>query len=145
MSRIDNLTSHKRNWYWFWGLCVAALVAGFLTGCTSVPFEPYKVNVTNPTQYQTDLKFCVDAAKNYPNSKLSFTSVGIAGLKGGTSNAAGAIASPVAPLLGAAGQASTELLNEVGVFNDKQDKTLIICMHKLTDKDGSALVLEPYL
>lgn len=114
-----------------------------LSGCTSVAkLQPYAVEVRDAAQLQIDINNCRVYALNYKRN-LSVSAIGTQALKGGAQNLAGAAIQPYVPVLGAAGSGGAEALEELGLTDTAQQKVFIRCLYAKTDKDQSALVLEP--
>lgn len=118
-----------------------ALPALLLAACVSATAEPYVAEVTDVGVYQADLKVCTGYAEAYHRG-LSVASIGEGAVKGAASNASGAAVNPYVPVLGAAGGATTELLNALDLLNTKQRSVFLTCLSKKTERDRSALVLE---
>lgn len=115
-----------------------------LAACASPTIAPYAVEVTDQAQYATDLTACTGYAKAY-HKGLSLSAIGESGIKGAASNASSAAVNVLIPVLGAAGNATTELLNELDLLSTQQRAVFVKCMDKKTERDRSALVLEPAL
>lgn len=117
-----------------------------LCGCGGLlptPDAPiYSVEVTDQKQYDADLTICASYANGY-HKALSISAIGQSAIKGAASNASSAVLSPLVPAAGAAGNATTELLNELDLLNTQQRGVFLKCMDKKSERDRSALVLEP--
>jgi len=123
-------------------LAIAAL--GFLAGCASPTGSPYAVEIVNSAKYSDDLKTCSGYALAY-HPKFDAGAIAEAGTNGAASNAASAAVNVIIPALGALGAAGGELLNQIDLMNSAQRRVFLKCMEKKTDRDGSALVLDPNL
>jgi hypothetical protein len=113
-----------------------------LAACASPTIEPYAVEVTDKAQYTADLVACARYAQAY-SKPLSLSAIGESGIKGAASNASSAAVNVLVPVLGAAGNATTELLNELDLLSTQQRAVFVKCWDKKTERDRSALVLEP--
>lgn len=99
-------------------------------------------DVHDAKQWAADLDWCRGKALAYPN-RFSAAKIGEQAGKGGASNLAGAAVNPLVPALGALGGATSEGLEELGLTDIAQQRVFVKCLDKVTDKDNSALVLEP--
>ena len=122
-----------------------ALSAIFLAGCSTVQtLEPYAPahEIADQARYKSDEDTCRGYALAY-HKGLSPTAIGSQAIQGAGQNLAGAAVNPLVPVIGAAGSGGAELANELGLTDTAQVKVFVTCLKVKTQKDGSALVLEP--
>jgi hypothetical protein len=103
---------------------------------------PYAVQVTDPVQFAADVTFCTTAAQGAP-SRFSLGNIATGAIRGGAANAPAAAASPLVPAIGAAAGATSSLMDALDVANAHSRAVFIECLDKKTERDRSALVLEP--
>jgi len=115
-----------------------------LAACVSPTVEPYAVEVTDKAEYSADLAACAGYAKAY-SKPLSVSVIGESAFKGAAANASSGAINALVPVLGAAGNATTEMLNELDLLSTLQRAVFVKCMDKKTERDRSALILEPNL
>lgn len=121
------------------------LACAWLFGCSGLDaFKPYIIDITDPAALARDKTECMASAKAY-HEGISFEAIGTAATKGVSSNAAGAAVSPLAPVLGGLGNASTELLNEIGALNDKQCRVYLRCLDHRGERSHAYSVIDPTL
>lgn len=113
-----------------------------LAACASPTEAPYAVNVTDQKAFTADKAQCAEFAKAY-HAPLSWASIGEAFVKGAASNSASGAISILVPVIGGAGQATTTALDELDVLTGSQRQVFLKCMDLTTQRDRSALVLEP--
>ena len=123
-------------------LAIVAAVA--VAGCHTVPtMQPLVAGPPNDAaQWASDLEFCraVALAANKP---LSVGTITTKGSEGFASNLPGAVAQWYVPVLGAAGNATSETLDEIGITDVYQQRVFIKCLDRKTEWDRSALEVEP--
>jgi hypothetical protein len=116
------------------------LLAALLSGCAA--YTPQPLEITDPTIYAADVSFCQAAATAYKPS-MDLSSVAYGGLSGGAQNLTGAAISPLVPLIGLAGGATSALSTSIDIFGRAKENVLRHCLMDRTKKDGSALIADP--
>lgn len=105
-------------------------------------FAPYAMLITEPAQYEHDRETCVTVAMAYQHP-LSVTGVGIATVQGAASNAGGAAINPLVAASGAAGGATNEVLNGLGLTTADRMKIVAKCMTHLGDESKAYVIVDP--
>ncbi len=127
-------------------LCKAGIIVicgSVLLGCVSVStFTPYAPVVYNPKQYALDGQRCLQYARNY-SPGVDLQGIASAGVTGAVQNVAEAAISPAAVGLSAAGAAGAQALSGLGLNSQAQIHVYVLCLDHFTDRDHSALVLDP--
>lgn len=115
-----------------------------LTGCTSLAnWQPYVREVTDRDRYAADADLCRQYALDYKPG-LSLEAVGSGAMRGAAANAAGGALEPLVPAVGALGGATGEVISGLDLLSADAKKVFVICLRSKTEKDGSALVLDPH-
>jgi hypothetical protein len=121
---------------------LAVLLPLLCAACASPTEAPYAVEIQDRNAFTADLAACTTYAENY-HPGFDASAVGEAALKGAASNASGAAVNVLVPALGGLGAATTETLNRLDIFTGAKRAVFVRCMSLKTQRDGSALVLEP--
>lgn len=122
-------------------LCLA------LAACTTVAdYRPYipASTVTDPAALASDESGCLVIAQAYKPG-LDLGKVAGAGAQGVGQNAASALVSPWAPVLGGAGQAGAAALNQLGILSQDQIRVYLRCLEHRGMKSGAYDMLDPAL
>lgn len=127
-------------------LSVLTLLCFCLSGCSILPssrgYTPVVARLVNKEQYDKDLEECHWTADNYQPG-TSVGSIALGTFNGGTNNGALAVINPLTVLGGAAGGATGAVVSGFGVTGQDSIKILTLCIAKVTQQDGSAIVADP--
>ncbi len=122
----------------------AVSLLGFtLLGCVSVStFTPYAPVVYNPKQYALDAQKCLQYARNY-NPGIDLQGIASAGVTGALQNLAEDDLKPTDDGLSHAAADGPQALSGLGLNSQTQIHVYVLCLDHFTDRDHSALVLDP--
>ena len=112
-----------------------------LMGC-AIPYVPVPIEVTNEAAFKIDVAECLAAGDAYA-SKLDVMDIGASAVTGATRNAAGAAVSPLMPLIGAAGDTTTQLITGLNIMGHASANVARHCLDEKTHRDGSAIIANP--
>jgi hypothetical protein len=110
------------------------------SGCAH--WQPQPLEIPKPDIYAADLAFCMGAAANY-KAPFDLSEIFYGGVSGGAQNLTGAAVSPLVPIIGMAGGATSSLTTGIDAFGHAKDNVLRHCMIDRTRIDGSALIADP--
>jgi uncharacterized protein YceK len=122
--------------------CLALAGCGTIQSLTAPDLTVYAPKVNDQKQYDADKEYCRLAALGYSKQFDLFGTLNDAA-QGAAGNISSIPINPIAPAYGAAGNAGADVLKSIGVLNADQRRVYIKCLDKLTERDNSALVLEP--
>lgn len=110
---------------------------------SSKNYTPIWVEMSNQTQYNADLNEChwvPDNMSPKPNAGTILASTG----SGATSDGAVAVINVMTVVGGAVAGFLNGLITGFDLLGNSSIKSLVICMDKLTTRDGSAVMADPH-